>query len=402
MISPQTQSAADAEAELLARLQAQFGDLDVEAVISSKEDNNDDCCKSDDDDSESSLEEPTDEELRAWQEMQYNKGRMKAEAKNKIEIGAKSPLQHRRQNKITQQQILVPGPDLDGATSAFFPALPENPANGDDVCGKIELGGDVNPLLQKLVKEDVEVLATKWRPLYSSSEGDGLSFHNMCGKIVGYEGPTVLLLGGVPSPSKCLRKANHNDRVSLGFFTTDTWMESTEHFGSRDDCFLFSLDHNTNEVTFVRPKKDSQSSLKSSTRYMYCHSSYALTKTKHNALRGIGIGGSASRPRLHITESFERCRALAFDQLFGDGDLLSEACSKNSLYYFDVDCVEVWGVGGEEWISDALEAQTKSKCSQAAMLEQVRKIDKTQLIDDLMDKKLFDYHSHDVKQSSNF
>mmetsp|Transcript_9728 Transcript_9728/g.17498 ORF Transcript_9728/g.17498 Transcript_9728/m.17498 type:complete len:425 (-) Transcript_9728:136-1410(-) len=388
------------EEELLARLQAQFGDMDVGGMLG-------DQCNCDDDDSESSLEEPTAEELRVWQEMQYDKGRMKMEAKRIQESGSvgNSALQRRRQKKTAQQRTLMreyeeteeanewehlaPTPDLGRATSIFFPAVLENDADCAGA-GDLELAGGVNPLLQKLVKGDPEVLGTKWSPLYSSSEGDGLSFYNLLDKIRGYDGPTVLLLGGTPSPSRCLGQVNHDDRVSLGFFTTDSWIESSDHFGSSDDCFLFSLDHKTNDVKFIRPKARSQSSPNLGTkRYMYCHPSSLSTTNRRirgasktdGSVHGIGIGGSASLPRMHITESLEECRALAWDSLFDDGDLLSEECSK-SLYYFDVDCIEVWGVGGEEWISDALKARAKGKESQIASLEQARKVDKSQFLGD--------------------
>jgi hypothetical protein len=94
----------------------------------------------------------------------------------------------------------------------------------------------------------------------------------------------------------------------------------------------------------------------------------------------MGIGGTSSQPRLHITESLDECRALTYDQLFDDGDLLSGKCSQ-SLYYFDVDCIEIWGVGGEEWIADALQAQAKAKEMKAACFEKARKVDKRQLLD---------------------
>lgn len=380
----------DDGAALLARLQAQFGDMNVGSMINGENGGDDDA-----DDSESSLEEPTPEELRTWQQMQYEQGRMKMEAKKLLERdGKKSALQYRRQNKSAQQRILMREsenedeeeweyvdavPDLGGASSVFFPIAVENDTM---------LAGGVNPLLAKLVKGDVEVLGTKWTRLYSSSDCDGLSFSNLCHKICGYAGPTVMLLGGIPSPSKSLGAKNNtvsgDNRVSVGFFTTDSWTESTEYFGESDDCFLFSLENAKNDVKFIRPKSRGKNSTKPH-RYMYCNptapSNRGGAQKKTNGLvHGIGIGGSASQPRMHITESLEECRVLAYDNLFDDGDLLPDECGY-SLYYFDVDCIEVWGVGGDEWISDALESQAKAKQSQAATLEQARKVDKKQFLD---------------------
>lgn len=396
------------ENELLARLQAQFGDMDVGGMLQGSADGNQ--CSSDEVHSESSLEEPTAKELLAWQESQYEKGKMKLEVKKNMGSGNggnahMSALQRRRTNKTACQRTLIreyeksegheweklaPTPHLSGATSIFFPTVLEG---NDGDAGDLDLAGGVNPLLQKLVEGDPEVLGTKWTRLYSSEDGDGLSFRNLYEKIRGYDGPTVLMVGGKPSGSRCLGKINQDDRVSLGFFTTDSWIESPDHFGSNDDCFLFSLEDNqeANDVHFFRPKARSKSSSNLGTkRYMYCHPS-SLAKSNrrrkdapiktNGSVHGIGVGGTASQPRLHLTESLEECRALAYDHLFDDGDLLSGKCTQ-SLFYFDVDCIEMWGVGGEEWISDALKAQKKEKERNDTNLDKARKCDKSQFLND--------------------
>ena len=64
------------ELELLARLQAQFGDLDVTGFMQGNSN-----YVPDDDESESSLEEPTAEELQAWQEAQFATGKTRQDAK---------------------------------------------------------------------------------------------------------------------------------------------------------------------------------------------------------------------------------------------------------------------------------------------------------------------------------
>lgn len=390
-----------AEQELLARLQAQFGDIDVGGMLQVQ--GADGKCKCDGEESESSLEEPSAEELLAWQEAQYEKGKMKLETKKLMESGSgnlhKSALQRRREKKTVSERTLMreyeeneeaewehlaPTPDLGGATSIFFPTVLDGDADDTD----LELAGGVNPLLQKLVEGDPEVLGTKWKRLFSSSEGDGLSFRNLYNKIKGYDGPTVLLVGGTPSASRCLSQVKHDDRVSLGFFTTDSWIESPNFFGSDDHCFMFSFDELKNDVQFIRPQPSSSNP--GTKKYMYCHpSSLSATNkrrsntsnTTNGSVHGIGIGGTASQPRMHLTESLEECRALAYDRLFDDGDLLVGKCNQ-SLYYFDVDCIEVWGVGGEEWISDALKAQAKQKAIRDANLEKSRKVDKRQFLDD--------------------
>ena len=384
-------TASDEEAELLARLQSQFGDINVGAMMggSIADDGNGN-------DSESSVDETTEEELLAWQEAQFQKGRMKLEAKKIREGGCednifKSALQRRRQAKSVHERLLMrehekgeaeewehlpSAPDLGGAASVFFPTAIESDG---------ELVGGVNPLLPKLANADPDVLGTKWRRLFSSADGDGLSFRNLLDKLIGYDGPTVLLIGGTPSASKSVGERSGSERVSLGFFTTDTWIESPEHFGSSDDCFLFSLDHATNEVQIIRPKSTQGVGAK---QHMYCHPSGLVMPNMrrkvaqtNGSVHGIGIGGTASQPRLNISESLEECRALEFDALFQDGDLLSGKCQE-SLFYFDTDCIELFGVGGEDWIKHALQTREKAREMKIASLEKARKVDKRQFLED--------------------
>ena len=103
------------EQELLARLQAQFGDLDVGGFLGGDgaPSADGDGAADKDDESESSVEEPTAEELLAWQQSQYEIGKMKLEAKKimKGEGGInnkhRSALQRRRQNKTAEERRLM-------------------------------------------------------------------------------------------------------------------------------------------------------------------------------------------------------------------------------------------------------------------------------------------------------
>ena len=356
---------------LLKRLQSQFGDLNVGDIIGVEGSSN-----GADDSSESSIEEPSPEELRVWQEAQYAKGKLKLETKQLIAESTgnvhKSSLQRESWIKVKATAEL----DL---PSTFFP----NSATDGD----LQLVGDNNthPLLQQLVEGDPEVLGTKWTALFSSEGGDGLSFLNLLDKIRYYDGPTIMLIGGIPSTSKSLDKSDDN-RISLGFYTLDSFQEATEYHGSDDSCFLFALDYQNNTVKFIRPKSRSQQEQTSSPnrgtrKYMYCNSSLQQqTKKGANNNCGIRIGGNVSQPRLYISESLEECRALEYDMLFEDGDLLLGK-GKQSLNYFDIDCIEVFGVGGELWINDALEKRSKAKQIHEASLEQARKVDKKQFLE---------------------
>lgn len=92
---------------------------------------------------------------------------------------------------------------------------------------------------------------------------------------------------------------------------------------------------------------------------------------------------------------------MEYCSTFEAGELLYGG--KGSLYYFDADCIEVWGVGGEEWIQQGLMAQRKGRDLAAAMLKKARMVDKKQFMDDLrfMAKPsgLFDHMNHVAERS---
>lgn len=356
------------EAELLARLQSQFGDMNVNEFLNGCP-NNDDATE--EDDSESSVEEPTPEELQAWQESQFAKGRMRLQTKEILDDAAAVRRRRLRTEKEEDKdwERVPAAPELDGA-SIFFPS------NADGM----DLAAGAHPLLQKLVDFDPEVLGTNWRCLYSSSRGDGVSFRNLIDKIRAYAGPTMLIFGGVPSASRCLEQAEDLKQVTLGFFTFDTWMECDNMFGADDECFLFALDYDSNDVKIFPSRLRGNASKKGTKKYMYCNPSSGAAKSDKTdgSVHGFGVGGSPSLPRLHITESLEECRALCYDSLFEDGDLMLGKGSE-SLYYFDVNEIEVWAVGGD--FDEQLAAQAKQKEIELATLEHARTVDKRQLLE---------------------
>jgi hypothetical protein len=373
------------EAAILLKLQSQFGDLDLTNLLNEDEAKTKDGYSSE----ESSLAEPTAEELLAWQEAQFKKGQQEIDTKKRLKM---TPLQRRRDLKKVSSNIdadeeeweQVPAlPDLGGTTSAFFPSSDEK---GNELLG-------VHPMLQQLVQGDPDILGTKWSRLYSSSEGDGLSFHNLLNTIKGYQGPTVMLIGTIPSVSRSLTTTQNSEkttikRTTIGYYTTSGWEESADFFGN-SDCFLFSFQESDNKLNFFHPIDSKDADKKN---YMYCHpSSLKVTNRRSKtpvqgnvtdgSVHGIGVGGTPSQPRLHLTESLEECRAMEHCKLFEGGDLLMGAGTE-SLNYFDVDCLEVWGAGGDEWIRESIEARQKGRDIKEAHLQRARKVDKKQFLDD--------------------
>ncbi|KAL3935079.1 MAG: hypothetical protein SGBAC_009329 [Bacillariaceae sp.] len=353
----------EAESELLSRLQSQFGDMDLSHLLNDK-------APGETESEESSLAEPSAEELKAWQEAQFQVGQQALESKKSEEM---PPVQQRRRRR---RQAADSEEDDDWEQIAALPQLsepsiffPQSDDEGSEILG-------LHPLLQKLSAADPEILGTHWKRLYSSEQGDGLSFAMLLSTLKGYGGPTVMLISAKLSATHMVEKVNN--QTTIGFFTTSVWSESSSCFGS-DDCFLFKIDEKENDLAIIRPRKNLKNG-----NFMYCHSS-SLNASNRSAtdgcVHGIGVGGSPSQPRLHLTESLEDCRAMEYCSTFEAAELLANG--KNSLYYFDADCIEVWGVGGDEWIQQSLQAQQKGRDLAEATLKKARMVDKKQFLDDL-------------------
>jgi hypothetical protein len=454
-------AAIDDAAALMARLSSQFGDLDLEqlnkSLLQGEEDvfktsmgiGPDDFPEDEVDDTvvseESSLEDPTPDELAAWQAQQFQKGK---ETLRRRKEETMDPIQkrrltlHHRNNDLTRSsdnhddfpdddgdwEEIAAYPDLQGQTSVFFNSekLDRGPYDGNLEDG-VMLG--VSPLLRTLATSpngDPELLGTAWLRLYSSVEGDGLSFFNLCHEICHYDGPTLMLFSVVPSKSRMVVSKNSTNisAVDIGFFTTTTWQACAEYNGNysdHDTAFLFAMDDDDNRVDFFGMTKKSSRNVENRSGYMYCYPSTKSAKSRfgHNsrndssdqnsgfnertdgAVHGIGIGGTPSQPRFHLTETLEECRCLPYDtsRNFQDGNLfLGKPAFEDSLYHFDVESIEVWGVGGKAWIRDALEAREKARQNAASNLQRRRRIyDKSQMLDDFRNG----IHSTTAKSAAN-
>jgi hypothetical protein len=172
----------------------------------------------------------------------------------------------------------------------------------------------------------------QWHRLYSS-EITGHSFNRLEHSLLGYDGPTLLVV-------------KTTGQVTLGAFASQSWKES-KHFYGTADCFLFQLDP---KVSVLRPTGKGKN-------FMYLHSGTfgsSLHLEKQELPRGIGFGGTPDKPRLFIPESFEECSAEFLDKTFESGDLLP----LDALEKFEIQCLEVWGVGGDQVVMDALRARS--------------------------------------------
>lgn len=228
----------------------------------------------------------------------------------------------------------------------------------------------------------------------------------------------------------------------FGFYTANPWKESNRYYGS-SDCYLFRVEPTVNvyrplsltqedwnclvgqEQNHVVVDGNScktdlldtmgaiyngpRSSLllpminKIKENFMYFHPSAGhvnatdntmgrnvgiysclnktMTSSKGAKLRGLVLGGSEQDPRIHITESFERCIASSGgprDDTFESGPLLSGQWDK----FFNVGSIEIWGVGGDDVVKEALSMKEKKEEIYDATRRRVQRVDKSQFLED--------------------
>ncbi len=217
-------------------------------------------------------------------------------------------------------------------------------------------------------------LGGEWFRLYTSDE-DGLSFNRLQNSLLGYSGPTLLIIKEVEGGG------------IFGAFTSTAWKENKDFYGN-SDCFLFQLQPN---VQVIRPRGG-----RGGTNFMYCNSE-SRSRGYDGQAHGIGFGGTVEKPRLFIAESFDGCMASASDLTFESGALLAPLRKTNSTHtmdtlsptmtssrkYFDIESLEVWGVGGDEIVAAALGARRQQREIKAANIRKARKVDKAAFLDDL-------------------
>ncbi|KAI2495423.1 hypothetical protein MHU86_19098 [Fragilaria crotonensis] len=244
-------------------------------------------------------------------------------------------------------QVFFPEKPYPPSRTAFrFPKLSEDSTFFEEAA---------SPLLFSFASLSTS-LGGSWYRLYTSSH-DGLSFNRLQNSLLGYAGPTLIIIratnGGI-----------------FGAFTASAWKETKDFYGS-SDCFLYQLI----PVTAVyRPSGGG-------TNFMYCNSE-ARSRGYDAQAHGIGFGGDVHKPRLFISETFENCIALSQDMTFQHGLLLPKTPNGGMQTSFDIDSLEVWGVGGDEVVAEALGARYRQREITEANLRKARKVDKAAFLDD--------------------
>ena len=268
--------------------------------------------------------------------------------------------------------ILFPGqPFPNSRTSFSFPQIP---------CPSAFFASPNSPLLFTLACLSSSLEGTYHR-LYTS-DSDGLSFNRIQLALLGYSGPTLLIIRAATGTQE--------DDSIFGAFTASAWKESKDFFGDTD-CFLFQLSPLT---AVYRPSGNGRN-------FMYCNS-LARSRGYDQQAHGIGFGGTVDQPRLFLSESsLDECVAAPNqDFTFEHGSLLPlKNGTTPQRFFFEVDSVEVWGVGGDEVVASALGARDKAREMKAEGIRRARKVDKAQFLDDfqsgLVSSKAFQ-HRHQV------
>ena len=118
---------------------------------------------------------------------------------------------------------------------------------------------------------------------------------------------------------------------------------------------------------------------------MYFHPSAGHVNTRGRTnggskIHGLVLGGNEKDPRLHITESLEQCIASSgyVDSTFEGGPLLPGQWDK----YFNVDVLEVWGVGDECEVREAVIRKEAHENVADATRRRVQRVDKKQFLED--------------------
>jgi len=222
----------------------------------------------------------------------------------------------------------------------------------------------------------------KFQRVFSPS--DGFCFNRLQHSLLGYSGPTLMIIKAVSGGV-------------FGAFTTSQWRESPSFYGN-SDMFLFRLEP---QLKVFRPIEEAKQT-KLSKNYMYFNS----RATAKGAVNGLGFGGTMEKPRLFISETFEGCEAGTFDYTFEPGPLLASEWDR----YFDIEDIEVWGIGTEEILSDALKQRNQQQGITASNARKAQMVDKSALLCDFsagfMENKMFSHQAHvsqrtDINISSN-
>jgi TLD len=206
-------------------------------------------------------------------------------------------------------------------------------------------------------------LQGSWKRLYTS-ESDGLSFNRIVHHVLGYDGPTCMLI-----------KVANAEHSVIGLFSADRWKESNRFYGS-SESFLFSL---SPDLRILRSRSGSNGA------YQW------LNTSSYGMPHGLGMGGSTAQFRFFIPDSLENCMSETSCLTFEPGRLVPpRPAGKKAITHqnsFEIDSLEIWATGGQALIRTGLGAQAKLREITADNIQKARKCDKAAFFDNSFDQE---------------
>mmetsp|Transcript_8466 Transcript_8466/g.12630 ORF Transcript_8466/g.12630 Transcript_8466/m.12630 type:complete len:447 (-) Transcript_8466:195-1535(-) len=205
-----------------------------------------------------------------------------------------------------------------------------------------------------------------WKKLYTTQQ-DGLSFNRIAHHILGYSGPSLILI-----------KCSGSD-VVIGAYNEDRWRDSNRFYGN-SASFLCAL---APDMKIFRSKADSNQ------HYQW------LNMKSYGMPHGLGMGGSLEKFRLFIPDTLEECVAHSSCLTYEPGAFIDSSSSGS----FDIDVMEVWGCGGEAAVQEALTAQAKDRGERDDMIRKARQVDKAAFANNSFDQEFLlpKNYSHKVR-----
>ena len=202
-----------------------------------------------------------------------------------------------------------------------------------------------------------------WHRLFSS-EANGLSSNRLMHSILGYGGPTIILIRSKDTSDK-----GNCGCGTFGAYTHTSWKTESPQFYGNSDAFLFRL--GPDPMAFYRPKGGSETNGESDDTHNYQYfNTEARSKGYDGLSHGIGFGGTCELPRLYIDEVLDDCRAATEDLTYSKGPLLS---GLNNSSHFEVEAMEAWGVGTPQLVEEALLARDEQRVDAEKKIRQAMK-----------------------------
>lgn len=224
----------------------------------------------------------------------------------------------------------------------------------------------------------------RWHRLFSS-EANGLSCNRLMHSILGYGGPTLVLIRSKDTSDKGKCSSG-----VFGAYTSTPWTQESSGYYGNSDCYLFRL--GPDPFAIYRPKGGGDgmdafgtANQESETRNFMYFNPEARSKGYDGLSHGIGFGGPSQMPRLYIDEVLDSCRASPEDLTFANGPLLSglKEFSSSASSHFEVESMEVWGVGTSQLVEAALFARDGQRQDAEKRIRQAMKGAKGQFLEDL-------------------